>query len=155
MAASPVIMSGQRVFVGASRRRGTVIRAGKNGFWIVETGSLRMSFPESDLVPAPPASAEEKPLIAQAEFASAPEAALELNVRGMRLGETLEALRRQIDAAALSGLYAFSVVHGKGDGILQRGVHDFLKTDTRVADYFFSRPELGGFGRTEVQLKRG
>jgi DNA mismatch repair protein MutS2 len=45
------------------------------------------------------------------------------------------------------------VVHGKGDGILQKAVHDFLKTQSVVADYYFSRPELGGFGRTEVTLK--
>jgi DNA mismatch repair protein MutS2 len=71
----------------------------------------------------------------------------------MRLEEALEVLRRQIDAAALSGLHEFSVVHGKGDGILQRGVHEFLKQQGLVADYYFSRPEMGGFGRTEVVLK--
>jgi DNA mismatch repair protein MutS2 len=71
----------------------------------------------------------------------------------MRLGEALDALERQLDAAALAGLREFSVVHGKGDGILQKGVHDFLKKQPLVADYYFSRPELGGFGRTEVLLK--
>jgi DNA mismatch repair protein MutS2 len=45
------------------------------------------------------------------------------------------------------------VIHGKGEGILRKGVHDFLKKDPRVSDFFFSRPEAGGFGRTEVILK--
>jgi DNA mismatch repair protein MutS2 len=71
----------------------------------------------------------------------------------MRMDEALDSLRRQLDAAVLSGLKSFSVVHGKGDGILQKGVHDFLAAESSVADYFFSRPELGGFGRTEVVLK--
>jgi DNA mismatch repair protein MutS2 len=71
----------------------------------------------------------------------------------MRLEEALETLRRQIDAALLSGLHSFAVIHGKGDGILQKGVHDYLKNDGAIADYYFSRPELGGFGRTEVVLK--
>jgi DNA mismatch repair protein MutS2 len=70
-----------------------------------------------------------------------------------RLEEALAALERQMDAAVLAGLHEFSVVHGKGDGILQKGVHDFLKKQPAVADYYFSRPELGGFGRTEVILR--
>jgi DNA mismatch repair protein MutS2 len=71
----------------------------------------------------------------------------------MRLDEALDALRRQIDAAVLTGMKEFSVIHGKGDGILQKGVQDYLKQESAVADYYFSRPELGGFGRTEVVLK--
>ena len=64
----------------------------------------------------------------------------------------LEAMLRQIDAATLSGLKTFSVVHGKGSDILQKEVHDYLKNDPAVADYYFSRSELEGFGRTEVVL---
>jgi len=71
----------------------------------------------------------------------------------MRLEEALEALRRQTEASMLCGLKTFAVIHGKGEGILQRGVHDWLKKDPFVADYYFSHPELGGFGRTEVVLK--
>jgi DNA mismatch repair protein MutS2 len=71
----------------------------------------------------------------------------------MRLEEALEALRHQIDAAVLAGLHEFAVVHGKGEGILQKGVHEYLRGENAVADYYFSRPEMGGFGRTEVILK--
>ena len=67
--------------------------------------------------------------------------------------EALENLRRQIDGAVLTGLREFAVIHGKGDGILQRAVHEYLKAQPEVADYYFSRPELGGFGRTEVILR--
>jgi DNA mismatch repair protein MutS2 len=58
-----------------------------------------------------------------------------------------------MDAALLGGLREFAVVHGKGDGVLQKAVHEFLKKQPSVADYYFSRPELGGFGRTEVILR--
>ena len=88
-----------------------------------------------------------------ADLAPSSPVVFELNLLGMRLIDALEALGRQIDAAVLGGLREFSVVHGKGDGILSRGVHDFLRKDPRVADYYFSRPEMGGFGRTEVVLK--
>jgi DNA mismatch repair protein MutS2 len=71
----------------------------------------------------------------------------------MRLDEALEALRRQIDGAVLAGLREFAVIHGKGEGVLMKGVHEYLRNEKAVADYFFSRPEQGGAGRTEVILK--
>jgi len=167
---------GMEVLAGESRRRGTLVRRGKKspagktagnaaskaagsaaasaagGTWIVEIGSLKISFPESELVPAAP-SPPPKPQAASVDYAAPPAARAEINLRGMRMEEALEALRRQLDAAVLCGLSAFSVVHGKGDGVLQKAVHERLKKEPAVADYFFSHPELGGFGRTEVVLR--
>jgi DNA mismatch repair protein MutS2 len=157
---APILAPGVEVLAGEQRRRGRVIRqdrksAGARGdekIWLVEIGSLKMSFPAGDLVPLRPSAKTEKALISAAEV-SAPPAQFEISLRGKRLEEALELLRQQIDAALLAGLKTFSVIHGKGDGILQRGVHEYLKEEPAVADYYFSRPELGGFGRTEVVLK--
>jgi DNA mismatch repair protein MutS2 len=152
------ILPGMEVLAGEFKRRGTVIRPDKKtgdaGNWIVEIGSLRLTMNEKDLSPLPPSQVERKPLIAPADLAGDTQARFEISLRGMRMDEALEALERQMDAAVLSGLGEFSVVHGKGDGILQRAVHEYLKHQSQVADYYFSRPELGGFGRTEVILKR-
>ncbi|MDR2104116.1 MAG: Smr/MutS family protein [Treponema sp.] len=149
----PVFDAGIEVLAGEYKRRGRILRPDKKGGWIVEIGSLRMSFPEEELLPLPPSEEEKKPFIAAADLAASSQVQFELSIRGMRLPEALDTLRRQIDAAALTGLWEFSVIHGKGDGILQRGVHEFLKKEPLVADYYFSRPERGGFGRTEVVLK--
>jgi DNA mismatch repair protein MutS2 len=147
------VAPGTEVLAGEQRSRGRVLRSAKNGAWIVEIGSLKMTFNEKDLVPLPPSAGLGKPSIAPVDYAEMPQAKFELSLLGMRLEEALSALERQLDAAILGGLREFSVVHGKGDGILQKGVHDFLKKQPQVADYFFSRPELGGFGRTEVILR--
>jgi DNA mismatch repair protein MutS2 len=149
--AAPIV-PGAAVLVGERKRRGKVVRAEKGG-WLVETGSLRITVEEGDLAPAPPAEEEKRPLIETAELSGSARACFELNLRGMRLPEALETLQRQIDAAVLSGLGQFSVIHGKGDGVLQKGVHEYLAKQGQVADYYFSRPELGGFGRTEVILR--
>ncbi|MDR2516378.1 MAG: Smr/MutS family protein [Spirochaetaceae bacterium] len=150
-AATRRIEPGMTVMTGAWNRRGTVIRREKGG-WLVETGSLRLTLPEADLVPVETAAAP-RPLIERADLAPV-EVKIELSLRGMRLDEALETLRRQIDAAVIAGVGGFAVVHGKGDGVLQKGVHDYLKGRGEVAGYSFSRPELGGFGRTEVTLHR-
>jgi DNA mismatch repair protein MutS2 len=144
---------GAEVLAGEKKRRGRILRASKKGHWVVEIGALKMDFPANELIPAPPLAEEKKPLIHKAELVTGAAVLPEINLRGMRLDEALLTLRRQIDAAVLSGLHEFSVIHGKGDGILQKGVHDYLSNENAVADYYFSRPELGGFGRTEVILK--
>jgi DNA mismatch repair protein MutS2 len=70
----------------------------------------------------------------------------------MRLEEALKQVEQQIDRALLSGMSEFSIVHGMGEGVLQRGIHEYLKSSSQVKDYFFSTPEQGGFGRTVVRL---
>jgi DNA mismatch repair protein MutS2 len=155
---------GMEVLAGGSRARGRILRPDKKGSasaptsWIVEIGSLKMSFSEKDLVPVAvgglsPTKDAVKSSSWTADLAPSAPAYFELSLLGMRLSDALDALTRQIDAAVLGGLREFAVVHGKGDGILSKGVHDYLKKDPRVADYYFSRPEAGGFGRTDVVLK--
>ncbi|MDR2160013.1 MAG: Smr/MutS family protein [Treponema sp.] len=145
---------GTEVLAGPSRRRGLLRRRDRQGRWVVEIGSLRMRFSEGDLIPLPAGEPARRPLIAVADLDGSRRAGPEINLRGMRLEEALDALRRQIDGAVLGGLHEFAVIHGKGDGILQKAVHDYLGNERAVADYYFSRPELGGFGRTEVVLKQ-
>jgi DNA mismatch repair protein MutS2 len=148
---------GMEVFAGAQKRRGVLVRLDKKSpagnTWVVEIGSLKISFPERELVPADPSPLPLKPLISTVDLADSSAARAEINLCGMRLEEACETLRRQVDMALLHGLRGFAVIHGKGDGILQRGVHEWLKQEGAVADYYFARPEMGGFGRTEVILK--
>jgi DNA mismatch repair protein MutS2 len=156
---------GMEVLAGESRRRGRIVRQDKKGGrksgeqsassrWIVEIGSIKMSFDEADLITISPKQQERPATNWAADLGPSEPVFMELNLLGMRAEEALIALRRQIDAAILSGMSAFSVVHGKGDGILQNAVHEYLKREKCVADFHFSRPELGGFGRTEVKLKK-
>ncbi len=151
---SEILAPGVEVMVKTMKRRGVLLRKDKKDTWVVEVGSVKMSFPEKDLSPVAPVRQKTGPLVAQVDLVSQTSAQLELNLRGLRLEEALEVLRKQIDAATLSGLYEFSVIHGKGDGILQKGVHEFLKNQSQVERFSFSPPEQGGFGKTLVSLKR-
>jgi DNA mismatch repair protein MutS2 len=167
---APPLAPGVEVLAGENRLRGRILRPDKvrtdkvrtdrkaapdknpGRSWIVEIGSLKLSMNEEELIPVSPGAS--KPFTATLDLAAAASARPELSLRGMRLEEALEALRHQIDAAVLAGLHEFAVVHGKGEGVLQKGVHEYLRGESAVADYYFSRPEMGGFGRTEVILKQ-
>ncbi|MCL2179818.1 MAG: endonuclease MutS2 [Treponema sp.] len=156
-----IFTPGMEVFAGTLKKRGVIIRADKKKSggafpsWLVEIGSLKISFPQNELSPAAAENQNVKTNTTSwaAEYGMSGNAVYELKLLGMRLDEATDTLRRQIEAASLSGLKNFAVIHGKGSGILQKGIHDYLKQDPAVADYYFARPELGGFGRTEVVLK--
>jgi len=150
------IEPGLRVLAGKSRIEGRVVRAAKEGHWIVETGSMRLTLPEAELQPlADLAEAKTSVAVelAPREATGRSVAVFELDLRGYRLAEALEAVEKQIDAASLQGLSLFSLLHGTGNGILGKGIHEFLRGQPSVADYHFARPEEGGYGKTVVRLK--
>ena len=159
-AAAPAELGeGAAVLIASSGRRGILVRRAKKDSWIVEIGSLRLTVPESDLrAQAGRPSAPEAKTQFQVELAPRGEggrttAAFELNLRGMRLAEAIDAVERQIDAASLQGLSLFQIIHGTGEGILGKGIHEYLRNHPAVADYHFARPEEGGYGKTVVRLK--
>ena len=147
-------------------RRGTLVRQQRKGTWIVAFGTLKMTLKQKELVLAPVAkrtasvSLELAPAVVDdggikgASFGTAEQTAVfELRLLGMRYEEAMKALEKQIDLAVLQHLKNFSVVHGKGHGILQQGVQNYLKASPVVESYSFAPAEDGGFGKTYVTLK--
>jgi DNA mismatch repair protein MutS2 len=147
------IEEGSAVLVGEKRKRGRVIRRAKKGYWLVETGSLRVTVPESELQACREEKAEPPKVSVDTNLAGGARAAWELDLRGYRLGEALKAVEQQLEAASLTSLSMFSIIHGTGEGILGRGIHELLRNYPAVQDYYFARPEEGGFGKTIVQMK--
>ncbi len=147
------LREGAPVLVGSARQRGRLIRRAKKGFWLVEAGSLRLTVPEEDLT----ACREEAPpppkVLVDPGVGRGSKAVFELDLRGYRLAEALKAVEDQVEAASLASLSLFSIIHGTGEGILGRGIHELLKSHPAVRDYYFARPEEGGFGKTVVHLK--
>lgn len=156
IAGERAIEPGMDVVMRPSGRKGKVLRKAQGDTWLVETGSLRLTVAGKDLIPAkedgrilPAYDLELAPADTGAQF----KAVFELDVRGFRLQEALDAVERQVDAAGLQGLQLFSIIHGTGEGILGRGIHEWLKRSPVIDDYHFARPEEGGYGKTIVRLK--
>ena len=85
------------------------------------------------------------------ESSSAPAQAT-IDVRGLTLSEALESVATQVEGALVHSMQEFAIIHGMGDGILSRGIHEYLGRHPRVKQYYFARPEDGGYGKTYVQL---
>jgi DNA mismatch repair protein MutS2 len=150
------IAEGDDVLYGRNRRRARAVRKAAPDQWLIELGSLRLTVPASELSPARKkieAALSYDVELAPGEGGEAPKAKFELDLRGFRLQEALEAVERQIDAASLQGLKQFSIIHGTGEGVLGKGIHDYLRGQAGVEDYYFARPEEGGYGKTQVRLR--
>jgi len=142
---------GQEVTILGTGKRGRILRRAKGGAWVVETDTLRAVFPASELRPAAAPPQGREGVSVQEELSGA-EPVFQLDLRGLRVEEALSRLEQQIDRAMIRGLSEFAVVHGKGEGVLQQAVHQYLGRRREIKEYFFSSPEEGGFGRTVVRL---
>jgi DNA mismatch repair protein MutS2 len=146
------ISEGMEVIIRRSGRRGRVVRKDKGKRWIVETETLRLSLSPGEMSPAPNVVASSVSVsFAPAEPIEAP--VMELHIRGMRLEEAMRLVEKQLDSALVHGLRQFAIVHGKGEGILRRAIHDYLRGLSVVEDFRFSPPQEGGYGKTIVTLK--
>jgi DNA mismatch repair protein MutS2 len=76
-----------------------------------------------------------------------------LDLRGKRAEEALIETDKFIDNAILSGINSLEILHGTGNGILQKVVRDFLSSDRRIKEYKFAPADQGGVGVTHVKLR--
>ena len=144
---------GAEVLVGKSRSRGTLLHEEKKGLWTVQLGSIRMSVKQKDMeliAPTRNAVADYTVELNKEEGNGSP--VFELRLLGMREEEALHALQKQLDLCAMTNFKSFSVIHGKGNGILQQAVQDYLSNYPGVKSFYYARPEDGGFGKTYVEL---
>jgi DNA mismatch repair protein MutS2 len=141
------------VLLGDPPRRAVLERKLTNGRWLAAAGSVRVSVPEDELAPAAPAGKEPEILIALAETGGQEPARFELDIRGRRAEDALTDLIKQTDRAIIQGLREFSVIHGKGEGILQTTVQNYLRSHPGVESFSFALPEQGGSGKTFVKMK--
>ena len=77
----------------------------------------------------------------------------EINVIGKNVDEACMEIDKYLDECALSGLIIVSIIHGKGTGILRKGVQSFLKTHPHVKSFRDGLYGEGEQGVTIVELK--
>ena len=171
------LQEGATVATIKGNRTGTLLRQSGKGSWLVQVGGLKLTMKEKELrllqpLEVNPAQMVEYSLVEGDSFSSSlphslatpqdrsfvkdsstERPVLELRLLGMRCEEAIKALERQLDLATMQGLHNFSVIHGKGNGILQQAVHDYLSHYPGITDFHFARPEEGGTGKTYVVLE--
>ena len=76
-----------------------------------------------------------------------------VDVRGKNLEDAVMDVEKYIDDAYISGLNDVTIIHGRGEGILRKGIHDMLKRHKNVKEFRIGGFNEGGDGVTVIKLK--
>ena len=77
---------------------------------------------------------------------------MELDLRGQRADEALDALERYLDTASLAVLPWVRIIHGKGTGKLRLAVREALSQHPHVKSFETGGDKEGGEGVTVAKL---
>lgn len=128
----------------------------KKGEVEVLAGIIKMRTPKSNLRVSKTKRTEKKhtaPKKAQHEFKVAGAEKTECDLRGMNVEEGIMELERHLDRCMRLGLNEISVIHGKGTGVLRRGIQDYLRKCKYVKSFRLGTFGEGESGVTIVTLK--
>ncbi|HEY0393586.1 MAG TPA: endonuclease MutS2 [Candidatus Elarobacter sp.] len=167
------VAAGDRVHVSSWEQDGTVLEdLGDNA--LVQIGAMRMTVPKSDLrrraggtgstggkgsrdVTLSSSKGERRSRThaesGDATLEAAFTAQTEIDVRGKRFVEAEPLVDRWIDDAILLGHSPLRLIHGKGTGLLGRGLQQYLKAHPFVQNVRYGNADEGGGGVTVFELR--
>ncbi len=163
----PPLRPGEKVKIRSLQMEGVVSAVGENDVE-VQIGSLRVRARLADLLRRGEAEPEVKPAApagrtsfsrARAKTADEgptvyyPSPGMEIDLRGQRVEDALDALERYLESAYLAGLPFVRVIHGKGTGRLRQVIREAMGSSAHVKSWQSGDDSEGGDGVTVVKLK--
>jgi DNA mismatch repair protein MutS2 len=149
------IKKGDDVLVFSLDKAGKVVSdPDSSGYVFVSAGSFKMKVNISGLrlLDEPPKEKEQaKPR--KLNLKTDREAKTELDIRGMNVDEGSMETDMFSDAAVMAGLHTVHIIHGKGTGLLRKGIQAHLKTNRSVKSFRNGVYGEGEDGVTVVELK--
>lgn len=147
------IGAGDRVHVLSWEQDGTVLEdLGESA--LVQIGAMRLTVPKGELRRRASAGPQrrEKPT-SSATLETASKAQTEIDVRGKRFVEAEPLVERWIDDAIMLGHSPLRLIHGKGTGLLGKGLQQYLKAHPFVQNVRYGHADEGGGGVTVFELR--
>ena len=147
-----------RVRILSFGQDGTVI-ADNGDTLLVAIGPMKTVVPKNDVQrrgrsdPDRVRSARSAPGGGEARMEAAARTMAELDVRGKRFVEAEPLVDQWIDEAVLAGNSPLRLIHGKGTGMLGRGLQEFLRTHPNVKNVRYGDENEGGGGVTVFDLR--
>ena len=126
------------------------------GNFRLRLGSIRMTVNVKDVVIAesePQGNKDrKKSKYGNMSFGKTKTVSTEINLIGMNLDDATDKMNKYIDDAFLAGLKTVSIIHGRGSGILRKGLRAELRRNKHVESYKSAPYDQGGEGNTIVTL---
>lgn len=149
--AKKALQVGQSVEVLSFGQRGTLVEKVSDEEWVVQMGIIKMKIAIEDLAPIAETQETKQQVIVKSARSS--HVSSELDLRGKRYEEAMKDLDLYIDAAILANYPRVTIIHGRGTGAIQQGVHKTLRSHRSVASFEFAPMNTGGNGATIVTFK--
>ena len=160
---------GDKVFVRSIKMNGVITAMSESDFE-VQVGNLRVRARQGDIHrTGEPEPSAEPPKVPEARGSSTrlttsggssskpespfyPSPGMELDLRGQRAEDAVEALDRYLESAYLAGLPFVRIIHGKGTGRLRQVIRDSLTQSPHVKNWESGSDKEGGDGVTVAKL---
>jgi len=144
------LKKGMSVYIPTMSQNGTVLEINQKTkkIWVDVDGS-RLRLQANWLEPAKKTKQRISTMVSHSSTGSS----YHLDLRGKRAEEAMIETDKFIDNAILNGISSLEILHGTGNGILQKVIHDFLSSDRRIKQHKFAKPDQGGVGVTLVKLR--
>jgi DNA mismatch repair protein MutS2 len=122
---------------------------------LVSVGSMKMMVEKSDVRREGPTGGATKRSSAsgEARINAAQRTSGSLDVRGKRYAEAEPLVERWLDDALLAGNSPLRLIHGKGTGMLGRGLQEYLRAHPAVKSLRYGNEEEGSSGVTLIELR--
>lgn len=146
---------GDYVVIGDGKTMGELVEISGNQATVIMNG-MRIKSKLHKLIKTHPPNKKEKTFYTRS-YTSSSDLDLSvkpsLDLRGLRGDDAIRELTIYLDKAVSRGLKSTEIIHGKGEGILQKLVHEYLGERKEVESFDIAPWESGGTGCTVVYLK--
>lgn len=145
---------GEEVFWKKQNAYGKIVsEPDSSGKALIETGNLKVRVPISELFVVEKKKQNTRPLGHVSIHTETKSNLLpELDVRGLSLDEAIMQVDKFLDDAILAGWTQVRVIHGKGTGVLRKGISEYLENHPKVKSKKFGAWNEGDIGVTIVEL---
>lgn len=148
------ISIGQTVFVMPIKQVATVLSLpNKSGEVNLQVGNSKMYFNVKELSPAELTKTPNVDICKKDSSFKSYQIASEIKLLGTTVEEANALIDKYLDDAYLAGLSTVRIVHGKGTGMLRKGIHAYLKKHPHVKSFRLAGIGEGDMGVTIVEIK--
>ncbi len=147
------INPGMTVYVSTLKQKGEVLSV--NGTDVtIQLGAMKLTVAISACRLLPESGKPKGQLVTKhvSSITRTDSVSRQIDIRGMNIEEAEIVLGKYIDDAVLSGLNEVLIIHGKGTGVLRKGVKSFLENHSHIKTVRIADLNEGGTGATVAKL---
>lgn len=148
------LVKGDTVFIKNLGTEGVLLSdPDKNGNVNIQAGILKTKSNIKNLILVTQNKKQDNQEKSKAKNVVSREFSLSCDVRGQNIEEAWMDVDKYLDEAVICGVNSVTIVHGKGTGVLRKGLWEFFRKDKRIKSFRNGEYGEGDFGVTVIELK--